>query len=174
VKRKAARSGSASRAERRGEFSRRGTWDNRAVGVRPADELLRLPVRLHGIQLGRPIDVLLDGDAQRVLGLDVLCGDEVHRFLPLAAAEVGDEEITVRSALLLLDDVELAFYRTQGRTLRGLRGTDVELDRDEIGRLRDLEVGTDGSVGRLLLEVDGAERWVEHDGARFVGSVRAA
>ena len=45
------------------------------------DELLALPVRLHGIQLGRPVDLLLDRDAQRIVGLDVLCGDEVHRFL---------------------------------------------------------------------------------------------
>ena len=53
------------------------------MGFVAADELLRLPVRLHGIQLGRPVDVLLDAEAWRVVGLDVLCGDEVHRFLPL-------------------------------------------------------------------------------------------
>ena len=65
------------------------------MGVIAADELLRLPVRMHGIQLGRPVDVLLDPDGRRVVGLDVLCGDEVHRFLPLAAAELAAEEIGV-------------------------------------------------------------------------------
>jgi hypothetical protein len=144
------------------------------MGVIAADELLRLPVRLHGIQLGRPVDVLLDGDARRVVGLDVLCGDEVHRFLPLAAAEVGDEEIAVRSALMLLDDVELAYYRTQGRTLRGLRGTAVGDGDEPLGVLRDLELGDDGSVGRLLLEAGGAGRWIEFDGLRLGGSARAA
>ena len=56
-------------------------------------ELLALPVRLHGIQLGRPVDLLLDRDTLRTVGLDVLCGDEVHRFLPLPTASVSDDEI---------------------------------------------------------------------------------
>lgn len=144
------------------------------IGVIAADELLRLPVRLHGVQLGRPVDVLLDGDARRVIGLDVLCGDEVHRFLPLAAAELGRDRIAVRSALLLLDDAELTYYRTQGRTLRGLRGTVVEDRGAPLGALRDLELGADGSVGRLLLQANGTDRWVESDGLRLGGSMRAA
>ena len=92
-------------------------------GCIAADELLRLPVRLHGIQLGRPVDVLLDAEAWRVVGLDVLCGDEVHRFLPLAAAELSAEEIGVRSAFLLLDDAELAYYREQGRSCASCAGS---------------------------------------------------
>jgi hypothetical protein len=144
------------------------------MGVIAADDLLRLPVRLHGIQLGRPVDVLLDGDGRRVVGLDVLCGDEVHRFLPLAAADLRDEEIGVRSALLLLDDAELSYYRTQGRTLRGLRGTTVDDGGKALGLLRDLELAGDGSVSRLLLEADGAERWIEFDGIRLGGRARAA
>jgi hypothetical protein len=47
------------------------------------DALLALPVRLHGIQLGRPVDLLLDREAVRVVGLDVRCGDEEH--CPLTA-----------------------------------------------------------------------------------------
>lgn len=43
-----------------------------------ADELLRLPVRLHGIRLGRPVDLILDTGSMRALGLDVRCGDELH------------------------------------------------------------------------------------------------
>ena len=57
------------------------------------DEVLSLPVRLHGIELGRPVDVLLDRDGLRVVGLDVLCGDEVHRFLPLPTAAIGDDAL---------------------------------------------------------------------------------
>jgi hypothetical protein len=144
------------------------------MGDIAADELLRLPVRLHGIQLGRPVDVLLDGEARRAVGLDVLCGDEVHRFLPLAAAEVSTEEIAVRSAFLLFDDAELAYYRKQGRTLRDLRGITVEDARGPLGLLRDLELSDDGTVGRLLLDANGAERWVGVEGLLLGGSARAA
>jgi hypothetical protein len=144
------------------------------MGVIAADELLRLPVRLHGIQLGQPVDLLLDGDARRAIGLDVLCGDEVHRFLPLAAAEVEDEQILVRSALMLLDDVELAFYRTKGLTLRALRGSPVTARAETLGVLRDLELADDGALTRLLLDTDEGERWAALDGLRFGGSARAA
>jgi hypothetical protein len=138
-----------------------------------ADRLLRLPVRLHGIQLGRPVDLLLDADARRVIGIDLLCADEAHRFLPLAAAEVEEEHIVVRSAFTLLDDAELAFYRTKGLTLRALRGTAVRSRAETVGVLRDLELGADGAVARLLLADGDGERWVDVDGLRL-GSARAA
>ena len=50
-------------------------------------DLLRRPVRLRGIQLGRAVDLILDAAGTRVVGFDVLCGDGTHRFLPLSAAE---------------------------------------------------------------------------------------
>jgi hypothetical protein len=84
------------------------------MGSRSAAELLRLPVQLHGIKLGQPVDVLLDDE--RPLGCVVLCGDGVERFLVLDTAEVRDEEIAVTSAFLLLDDVD--FYRERSRSLR--------------------------------------------------------
>ena len=37
------------------------------MGSRSATELLLLPVRLQGIRLGRPIDLLLDPEAWRVV-----------------------------------------------------------------------------------------------------------
>jgi len=87
---------------------------------RRAEELLQQPVRLRGIRLGRIVDVIFDPDASRVLGFDVLCGDELHRFLPFsAAAQAPGGEVEVTSALLLLDAQELAFYRRHGRTLGG-------------------------------------------------------
>ena len=66
---------------------------------------LRLPVRRHGIELGRPVDLIVDAPSGRALGFDVLCGDDVHRFLPVAAAQLGEEEIAVGSSLMLLEDV---------------------------------------------------------------------
>ena len=96
------------------------------MGERAGDELLALPVRLHGIQLGRPVDLLLDRDAQRIVGLDVLCGDGVHRFLPLPTAAVGREQIRILSPLVLLEQRELDFYRSRTLALSRLRDRVVE------------------------------------------------
>lgn len=103
-------------------------------------ELLRRPVRLRGITLGRPVDLILDSGAARVLGVDVLCGDGAHRFLPIAAADVRSDQIAVRSSLTLLEADELAFYRERGTTL-------TTLLRDQ---LEDVVLGADGTVaGRV-------------------------
>ena len=86
------------------------------MGSDSATELLRLPVRLDGIRLGRCVDVVVDDD-ERVVGVVVRCGDDAERFLVLDAAEVRDGEIAVSSALLLLEEVE--FYRKRGRSISG-------------------------------------------------------
>src|SRR2546423_12514733 len=88
------------------------------------EELLQLPVRMHGIPLGQPIDLVVDLEGRRAVGLDVLCGDDTERFLPLAAATVREDEIHVESALILLDDAA-PFYRRRATTLRALRGAAV-------------------------------------------------
>ena len=113
-------------------------------GVR-GQELLRRPVKIRGIQLGRAHDLILDPDAERVLGFDVLCGDGEHRFLPFSAAEASSREISVRSSLTLLDQGELAFYRERGTTLTALR--EEELD--------DVVVDGDGGVTERLPKRDG-------------------
>jgi hypothetical protein len=114
------------------------------------DSLLQLPVRLNGISIGRPVDLILDPEG-RVIGIDVLCGDEIHRFLPLGAAEVLDDEIKLDSSLALLEDRDLAFYREHGRTLASLRGSTV-LHRDKpAGPLRDLVVGPGGAIDALVV-----------------------
>jgi len=88
------------------------------MGSRSAIELLQLPDQVHGIRLGHPVDVLLDQEDERPLGLVVLCGDEVERFLVLETAELREDEIAVASAFLLLEDVD--FYRERARSFREL------------------------------------------------------
>jgi len=116
---------------------------------RSATELLQLPVRLNGIRLGRPVDLLLDPAEWRALGLVVLCGDGSSRFLVFAAADLREDAIDVSSALLLLDDVE--FYRGRSRSLRDLLGAE----------LRDLLVTRGGSVEALVVERDGIVQQIE-------------
>jgi hypothetical protein len=87
---------------------------------RAAAEVLALPVRLNGIQLGRPVEALLDPTSDRVLGFEVQCGDGEHRFLPFSVAELRPDEITVGSALRLIDERELDWYRRHARRLSGL------------------------------------------------------
>src|SRR2546423_14993062 len=89
------------------------------------DGLLALPVRLHEIELGRPVDVLLDREALRAVGLDVLCGDDVHRFLPLPTASIGPDALTIHSPLFLVEECQLDFYRYRAFSLSSLPGPPV-------------------------------------------------
>lgn len=129
---------------------------------RSATELLQLPVQLHGIRLGRPVDLLLDPKEWRALGFVVLCGDGGRRFLVFAAAEVREEAIDLVSALVLLEDVD--FYRERSRSLRDLLGSVVVEERRELGELRDLLLAADGSVDALVLEQDEGRRSIEPTG----------
>ena len=79
--------------------------------------LLRAPVFVRGIRLGEVESVLLDAEAPRILGLDVLCGDGSNRFLPYSTARLAGEAIEIDSTLTLLDERELEFYRDRGRPL---------------------------------------------------------
>ena len=111
-------------------------------------ELLALPVRLHGVQLGRPVDLLLDRNTLRTVGLDVLCGDEVHRFLPLPTASVSDDEIAILSPLVLLEEDQLHFYRSKTFALSALRGRPVERKGRDLGALGDVVVDRGASSSR--------------------------
>lgn len=119
------------------------------MGSRSATELLQLPVRLNGIRLGQPADLLLDPGEWRALGFVVLCGDASSRFLVSAAADLREDAVDVSSALLLLEDVE--FYRDRSRSLRDLLGTE----------LRDLLITPGGSVEALVVERDGVVQQIE-------------
>jgi hypothetical protein len=123
---------------------------------------LQLPVRLHGIQLGRPTDLLLDTADWHVLGFVVRCGDESTRFLPYAACQPGDDEIAVASALMLLEDV--AFYEKRGVSFRSL------LDGDVVGGgvLRDVVLGAAGVIGELEIDHDGRRTRVPSTGVVVV------
>src|SRR5690348_17563058 len=114
------------------------------MGSRSAAGSLHLPVQLRGIQLGRPVDILLDLDGWNVLGFAVLCGDESRRFLPYAAAVVTDDEIAVGSALMLLEDA--GFYEQRGVSFRSLLGTELAG-----GILLDVAIDATGHVIELEL-----------------------
>ena len=133
-----------------------------SMGPRSATELLQLPVQLHGIRLGRPVDLLLDLAEWRVLGFVVLCGDESTRFLVFAAVDLREDAIDVPSALLLLEDVE--FYRRRSRSLRGLLGDAVVSGRRELGELRDLLLLPGGNVESLVVKQDESIREVRAAG----------
>lgn len=104
--------------------------------MRRAEELLTLPVQVRGIELGRPVDLIVDREATRVVGFDVLCGDEAHRFLPFAVASVGSEAIEIESPLVLLDFDQVAFYRTEAASLRDLNGDGAHAMVEPDGSLR--------------------------------------
>ena len=117
---------------------------------RLGEELLRLPVCFNGIELGRPVDVLLDLEASRAVGLEVVCGDDERRFLPLAVTTMDDDSIAIESPLLLVDESGLSFYREEARTLRALRGARIEQPGVE-GVLRDVVLGEDGTIEAVVL-----------------------
>src|SRR5207302_5712009 len=123
------------------------------VDTLTAATLLQPPVRLQGIQLGRPVDLLLETKGWHVLGFVVRCRDESERFLPYAASQPAAAEIAVGSALLLLEDVD--FYRSRGASFRELLGAEVDRHGRPAGSLRDLVLGERGEVSELLLERGG-------------------
>ena len=117
-----------------------------------ASDVLRLPVRLNGIRVGRPEDVLLDRDATRAVGFEVSCGDGTVRFLPYSGARIDETALVVDSPFMLVDHDERSFYRSRTRPFSALRGAEVTRRGRTLGRLDDLELGEDGDVSALVLE----------------------
>ena len=130
------------------------------MGSQSAAASLRLPVRLHGIQLGRPTDLLLDVESWHVIGFVVRCGDDSVRFLPWAASQPSAAEIAVGSALMLLEDV--GFYERRSVSFRSLIGGTIPLG----GVLRDVYIGDGGAVTELEIERDGELRRIPPAGTR--------
>jgi hypothetical protein len=138
-----------------------------APGSLSAAGSLQLPVQLRGIQLGRPVDILLDLGTWTALGFVVHCGDESRRFLPFAACQVTDDAVTVGSALMLLEDA--GFYEERGVSFRSLLGGEVEG-----GALRDLELDRGGAVTTLVVDRDDSTARVPAAGALVVPTRQAA
>ena len=149
-----------------------GEYGDVTDGVSAAD-LLSRPVRARGITLAEPVDLVLDLERMRAIGLEVACGDESRRFLPLAVATLSDDEIDVPSALLLLDERDLAFYRRRATTLAAVRGRPVERGRALLGLLADVVLDRDGLVLELVLETDrGTQRIAPADDLRILAGTR--
>jgi hypothetical protein len=129
-----------------------------------ATALMAMPLRLNGISLGRAVDLLLDREELKVLGVEVLCRDGVHRFLPLATAVVSEEGLAIASPLLLLDEGELAFYRARARPFSSLRGRVVAQAGRAVGTLRDVVLAPDGAFAELIVDADGIELRLPFDG----------
>ena len=123
------------------------------MGSYSAAALLGLPVRVNAIQLGRPVDLLVDPVGWRALGFVVESGDGAARFLPFAASEPGSDEISVGSALMLFEDV--AFYRKRGVSLRALIGEEIQAGGKLVGTLVDVVIDRAGQIRELELEQNG-------------------
>jgi hypothetical protein len=95
---------------------------------RAASELLSLPVRMHGIELGRPVEALVDATADRIVGFEVICGDETRRFLPFSVVDLRPRELALDSALTLIDERDLGYYRERSRRLSDLGYADPWVD----------------------------------------------
>ncbi len=144
-----------------------------AVRGLSAEQLLRFPVRFDGIEVGRAVDLILDPPQGRALGLDILCRDDVHRFLPLAAAEVDGEEIRLSSAFALVDDSGFEFYRGRTSSLRALKGSNVARSGVDLGALRDVVVSTEGEIEAFVVEGgDGPDRVPAEPGISLDGNGR--
>ena len=85
------------------------------------EELLELPVSLHGLRVGNVVDVILDRSEGLPMGLEVRCLDGRCRFLPMAAATPVGAEVVIDSPFALLETDELEFYRGRGVSLRRRR-----------------------------------------------------
>jgi PRC-barrel domain len=89
--------------------------------MRGVELLLNKRVVTGGVELGRVVDVILGEEGDHPIGLEVRCKDGANRFLPIATAELGEEDVVVESPLVLLEPDQLDFYRTRGRALRSAK-----------------------------------------------------
>jgi hypothetical protein len=140
--------------------------------MRSAGELLTLPIRHGDIELGRAVDVLLDLDAGRALGLEVRCRDDARRFLPFGAAQLGPDGTQAGSPLALLDD--LGFYRARGTGLRELRGTTVTQAGRPLGTFGDVLLTDAAAIAEVLVEGPRPVRVPYGPGLAFAGHRRVS
>ena len=103
---------------------------------------------MRGIQVGHAVDLLLHPTEPKALGLDVLCRDDRHRFLPLSAATLHEDRIEAASPLVLLGLREDGFYRREARALAELRGVPLAGGRT----LQDVVLGRGWAIEELVLD----------------------
>lgn len=135
----------------------------RGMGWVSAQHVLSLPVRVRGIQLGRPVDLVFDRAVRRVLGFEVRCGDDERRFLPLAVVKVRARELEVGSPLLLLGETQLAFYTSAGCTFRTMRGAHVVERGTLLGELEDVTFDARGEISSVLVLTPSGPEPVAYD-----------
>jgi hypothetical protein len=127
------------------------------------------PVVIGDQRLGVAVDALFDRALGRLVGLDVRCRDDAHRFLPYPACEVLEDRLAVESALVLLER-ELDFYRVGGNALSKLRGQPVAVDGEEVGTLADLLVDVEGLVVGIVVASRHGEIDVEPGAGVAIGN----
>ena len=127
-------------------------------------------VMYRDIRLGVAVDALLDGLVRRLVGLDVLCGDGAHRFLPFPACDVLVTHLSVDSALVFFDG-DLDFYRAGGRPFSTLQGLPVRLSGLEVGTLADVVVASAGDVKRVVASTSSGDRELEPGPGLVVGNL---
>jgi hypothetical protein len=127
-------------------------------------------VMYRDIRLGVAVDALLDGLIRRLVGLDVLCGDGAHRFLPFPACDVQETHLSVDSALVFLErDVD--FYRAGGRPFSALQGLPVRLSGIEVGTLVEVVVAPAGDVRTVVASTSSGDRELEPGPGLVVGNL---
>jgi hypothetical protein len=134
--------------------------------------LLRAPVRLRGIQLGRPVDVIFDRELRRALGFEIHCGDDVRRFLPFSVASYDGDALEIPSSLVLLDAHELRFYTERGATFASLRDGTVHRDGRPLGLLGDAKLTANGTIEELVVRTASGTIIVPYDANVAVAAAR--
>jgi hypothetical protein len=122
------------------------------------------------IRLGVAVDALLDGLLRRLVGLDVLCGDGAHRFLPFPACDVLETHLSVDSALVFLE-CDVDFYRAGGRPFSTLQGLPVRLSDIGVGTLADVVVTPAGDVQHVVASTSRGDRELEPGPGLVVGNL---
>ncbi len=123
-----------------------------------AERLLGKAVRLRGINLGHVVDVFVDLQPLRAVGLQVRSPDGQERLVPFALAVVTEEGVEVASPFSLLDEPEVDFYRSGAVAWRTLRGAGAEEEGHPAGLLADIVFAADGTAVECLIESGGASR----------------
>jgi hypothetical protein len=132
--------------------------------------LIGRAVMYRDIRLGVAVDALLDAVVRRLVGLDVLCGDGAHRFLPFPACDVVEKHLAVDSALVFLErDVD--FYHAGGRAFSKLQGLPVRLSGIEVGSLADVVVTPAGDVQHVVASTSSGDRELEPGPGLLVGNL---